>query len=142
MVRLVKQIGRYDERGRFEPWLFRIAANLVRDRARRHKAAPAFVKASAEDDGDPLDRAPAEAEAVDARLLRHEQDAALERALAQLDEPTRQMILLRHFGELSFAEIAETCGCPLGTALAKVHRGLKKLRSILEASDEPSGVEV
>ena len=44
------------------------------------------------------------------------------------------MILLRHFAELSFAEIAEIMGCPLGTALAKVHRGLKTLRRKLAPS--------
>ena len=60
---------------------------------------------------------------------------ALDRALARLDETTRQMILLRHFGEMSFQEIAEFFGCPLGTALARVHRGLKALRDWMGNDD-------
>ncbi len=44
MLRLVATIGRYDERGRFEAWLFRIAANLVRDRLRRRRTSlPAML---------------------------------------------------------------------------------------------------
>ena len=40
MLKLLQQLRRYDERGRFEPWLFRMAANMVRDRFRRIRAAP------------------------------------------------------------------------------------------------------
>ena len=53
-------------------------------------------------------------------------------ALDTLDETTREMILDRHFGELSFKELAEKHECPLGTVLARVHRGMKALRSKLE----------
>jgi RNA polymerase sigma-70 factor (ECF subfamily) len=57
---------------------------------------------------------------------------AVQTALAKLDEKTREMILLRHFGEMSFAELAKEFDCPIGTVLARVHRGLQKLRQMLE----------
>jgi DNA-directed RNA polymerase specialized sigma24 family protein len=41
------------------------------------------------------------------------------------------MILLRHFGEMSFREIAQLYRCPMGTVLARVHRGLKALRKLI-----------
>ncbi len=133
-LRLVRTLGRYDHRGRFEPWLFRIAANLLRDRFRKSKTRPKPVSLSGKPDerGDISARLPGPGLAVDAGLLRREANEQLHEALAHLDDMTREMILLRHFGQLSFREIATQFGCPLGTALARVHRGLKKLRANME----------
>lgn len=145
MLRLVRTLGSYDERGRFEPWLFRIAANLVRDRIRRYKARPRNISLALESpDGQAYaDAIPGPAAPVDGKLLQDEAAEAVHEALQTLDESTRQMILLRHFAEMSFAEIARAMDCPIGTALAKVHRGLKQLRGKLEAaersSDRPAG---
>ena len=133
MLRLVRMLGKYDERGRFEPWLFRIAANMVRDRIRRRKAKPLPASLSAESEsGDSLaDHLPGRVEAVDSGLLAAEASADLREALEKLDPTTREMILLRHFGQMSFKEIAEMLECPIGTALARVHRGIKALRRLM-----------
>lgn len=133
MLRLVRQLGKYDHRGRFEPWLFRIAANMVRDRIRRRKSRPKPVSLSADNDaGDALqDRLVGSGDPVDASLLAEESSRKLRRALDALDEATREAILMRFFGEMSFKELAEACNCPLGTVLARVHRGLKALREVL-----------
>ncbi len=130
MLRLVARIGKYDHRGRFEPWVFRIAANMVRDRIRRMKASPAPASLSAETESGTTraDQLPAETDEIETGLLAAEASAKLHAALGKLDVTTRQMILLRHFGQMSFKEIAELFECPLGTALAKVHRGLRSLR--------------
>ena len=137
-MRLVRTLKRYDERGRFEPWLFRIAANMVRDRIRRRKANPRPVSLSAEGPGGDamVDHLPGEARPVDADVLAAEASAGLNEALDKLDATTREMILLRHFGQMSFKEIAELFECPLGTALARVHRGLKALRRVMGVTDE------
>ena len=66
-------------------------------------------------------------------MMAGEARAELQAALERLDETTRQMILLRHFGQLSFNEIAELSDAPLGTVLARVHRGLKSLRQMMGA---------
>ena len=137
VLRLVRTLPDYREEGRFEPWLFRIAANLVRDRFRRRKAAPAVVSLTEGSDGNGGDLAASlrgREGRPDARLMAAEASTDLRAALDTLDPTTRNMILLRHFAELSFAEIAEIMGCPLGTALAKVHRGLKTLRRKLAPS--------
>jgi len=134
MLRLVRRLGDYEHRGRFEPWLFSIAANLVRDRIRRAKAraAPVSLESGGEGDaslGESLDGG---AEPADRALLAGEASGLLAEALEKLDERSRQMVLLRHFGEMSFKEIAEVFQCPVGTVLAKVHRALKSLRAVLE----------
>ncbi len=138
MLRLVRKMGEYDDRGRFEPWLFRIAANLVRDRIRRAKARLAPMSLESNDDehiglGETIS---GPASPVDAELLAGEDRDALAEALAKLPERSRQMVLLRHFGDMSFKEIAEIYDCPVGTVLARVHRALKTLRAVLEMSDE------
>lgn len=137
-VRLLRRIGEYRDQGRFEPWLFRVAANLVRDRIRRQKARPRAVSLDQEaGDGPSLGETLAQdGPGVDSRLRQQEQAQALMAAIERLDERSRQMVLLRHFGQLSFKEIAEIFQCPLGTVLAKVHRALKCLRHELEQADE------
>lgn len=134
MLRLVKSLGAYDDRGRFEPWLFRIAANMVRDRIRRNKTSPPAISLSAEDDegGSMIEQLPGRQRAAHADLLSAEASAELNQALGKLDPTTRQMILLRHFGDMSYKEIAGVFDCPLGTVLAKVHRGLKALRNLMD----------
>lgn len=133
MLRLVKQLASYDDRGRFEPWLFRIAANMIRDRIRRNKTSPAALSLSVEDEdgGSLIDQLPGQEPDAAEGLAGFEASLELSEALAKLDEGTRQMVLLRHFGEMSFKEIADLFKCPLGTVLAKVHRGLKTLRKFM-----------
>jgi RNA polymerase sigma factor (sigma-70 family) len=138
MLRLVRGLPAYNDRGRFEPWLFSIAANLVRDRIRRARASPAAASLEAETDGGATlaETLGADQEAVEAPLIRREDGAAVVEALEKIDERSRQMVLLRHFGQLSFREIAEIFDCPIGTVLARVHRALKGLRAVLEERDE------
>jgi len=132
MLRMVKRIRTYDDRGRFEPWLFRIASNLVRDRIRRRQVRSVMVAMhSADGETSIEDDIPATSQPVEATMMATEDSQALWAALDQLDDMTREMVLLRHFSEMSFKEIAEIFECPLGTALARVHRGLRTLRELL-----------
>ena len=132
-LRLVRRLKSYDDRGRFEPWLFRIAANLIRDRFRRLKVrpTPASLSGDGEDEG-LTGRIAGPAEAVDHGLVAADASTALNRAMANLETTTREMILLRHFSEMSFRDIAEIYDCPIGTVLARVHRGLRALRGIMK----------
>ena len=131
-LRLVRMIKTYDDRGRFEPWLFRIASNLVRDRIRRRQVR-SIVGPITDAEGQPMeDELPGKNLPVEAGLLAAEESGRLKTALEKLDDVTREMILLRHFADMSFKDIADLFECPIGTALAKVHRGLRSLRRMLE----------
>ena len=70
------------------------------------------------------------------KLQYNEQVDQLQSALEQLPEKDREIIILRHYGQLSFKEIAEQFDIPIGTALAKVHRGLKRLHKLM-VEEEP-----
>ena len=108
----------------FKAWLFRIATNKANDHWRSHgrdKAARAGL------------RLVTETSAPDAghRLAATEQEARLRAALEQLPEAQRQVIVLRFYSNLKFVEIAEVLGCPLNTALGRVHKAVLRLRKLL-----------
>ena len=123
--------GGYQERGRFESWLFLVAMNRLRDELRRQRRQatpvdPADFTGVSGDDAD------------DHSSERTEEIAALRAAVAQLPEPDREIIELRHHAQMSFKQIAETLGEPIGTLLARHHRALKKLRSLMEEAGIPA----
>ncbi len=118
--------GKYTEQGRFEAWLFRIAVNRIRDevrRLRRH-AAPT--------DPETLDHA--RAAPSDAPASVSPELEALRDAMVHLSPQDREVIELRHHAGMSFNQMAEVLGEPLGTLLARHHRALRKLRDRLTAS--------
>jgi RNA polymerase sigma factor (sigma-70 family) len=142
-VRVVRMLPYYRHRGAFDGWLFRIATNLARDHIRRVRRTPGTLSISADhplgDGGrNELERwTESPGPAPGSRLERQEDVDALQWALAALPEAEREVVMLRHFSELSFAQIAEAMGTPLGTALARAHRGLGKLRKMMESAHDP-----
>ncbi|MBT8487061.1 MAG: RNA polymerase sigma factor [Phycisphaerales bacterium] len=120
---IVTKIGSYTETGKFESWLFRIAMNRLRDEMRRRKRQARPVE---EETLSGLVGPAAEAEAPPSVEL-----AQLRRALEQLSEADRKIVHLRHFGGLSFKQIADVLDQPLGTVLARQHRALKKLKGLM-----------
>lgn len=119
------KLAGYEEYGRFEAWLFRIAMNRLRDEMRRRKRQARPMEESA------LVGLGGASEATPTGLEPGEQ-RALEQALEGLSEADRQIVDLRHVAGMSFKQISELLGEPVGTLLARHHRALKKLRGRLE----------
>ena len=116
----------YSEQGRFEPWLFRITMNRVRDLCRkraRHATPTAPEHMSGISADDDMDHASRDAGQHQMRQLRD--------AMEQLSDRDREIIELRHHGQLSFKQISEISGDPIGTLLARHHRALKKLKDLM-----------
>ena len=99
-------------------WLHRIAVNVVRNRVRGHRPRLVELNGSEPDHG----IGPEE------DVMRRAEIDALAARLACLPARYREAVVLRHVQELSYAEVAETLGQPVGTVKANVHRGLKMLR--------------
>ncbi len=142
-LRVVRTIERYEHDGRFEPWLFRIAMNLARDRVRRIRRSPIGLVGDHESSSteqrtaNPLDQVAAEQGIrPDEAAELADQIDQLQSALPHLGQAEREVIMLRHFSGMSFKEIAEVMDTPLGTALARAHRGLKRLRQIMEGPSQ------
>ena len=121
-VKLVEKIGSY-KGGSFESWLFKIAANLFHDYLRSKHRRKKLLQAQQEQ---------IESGIVEPKRSDDEQVDQLQRQLNRLDPDIRELIMLRFYSQLSFKEIAGMRSEPLGTTLAKTHRGLKKLRQLME----------
>lgn len=129
-LRVVRTIDQYEHGGKFESWLFRIAGNLARDRARQYRRRGPTVELGAPDDDGQLKSPPVGGgpDGPEQRLIGAESSARLDAAMRQLSGPEREILVLRHSCELSFREIAEMLDVPLGTALARAHRALGRLK--------------
>jgi RNA polymerase sigma-70 factor (ECF subfamily) len=144
VVQKITQHDGYNEQGKFEPWLFRIAMNKLRDEMRRRKRqaktmdmSPAAT-ASSNDNASGWAAAesgviagPSQPDAPLDQLDRAEQVGLLKQAIATLSEADQEILHLRHTAGLSFAQIAEMLDQPLGTVLARGHRALGKLKKLM-----------
>jgi RNA polymerase sigma-70 factor, ECF subfamily len=111
--------------GGFKSWLFRIATNKANDHWRgrgREKSATRGLKLVTEE----------EMPAAGERLESTEQQLKLQKAIQQLPEAQRQVLMLRYYSDFKFVEIAEILGCPLNTALGRMHKAILKLRQLME----------
>jgi len=123
--------------GRFQSWLFTIVANLSRDELRRRARRPQTSLDAARDDPDrpsldPVDGGPspeARAETGDLRDV-------LERALQQLPDDWREIVVLSDVHDLAYDEIARITQLPLGTVKSRLSRARGRLRDILRQSGE------
>ncbi len=109
--------------GNFEAWLFRMASNTFYDYLRekqRHRKMMQYQQQQYD------------CEPKAAGVHENEMADELQKQLEQLDEGTREVIMLRYYSDLSFKQIAEMRAEPIGTTLSKLHRGLKKLRELME----------
>lgn len=135
--------------GSFGAWMARIALRVAFRQASRRRPVtridPLTVESHPEGDartpGDRASRAAFMWGALDAAsgqdpasiAVRGEREAAVRTAVASLEEPYREVVAMRFFGDLSLAEIASVSGRPLGTVKTHLHRGLGRLRDDLKA---------
>ena len=116
----------------FRPWLFTIAVNLCRNRARRaRREALASPHASAEEPGSALERLPDPTPGPLEALLAAEDREALERAVAALPLPYREAVILRYVEGLSYDELAQVLDLPVNTVRSHLHRAKERLRLAL-----------
>jgi RNA polymerase sigma-70 factor (ECF subfamily) len=136
-----RSLGTWRGDGPFGAWIARIAVRHAVRQARRRKTVT-WLEPKAwdgqsgqpgrlEDTGyDPPTQAGHDPESL---AIHGERNATIRAAVARLDEPYREVVALRFFGEQSLAEIAASSGRPLGTVKTHLHRGLLRLRKGLEA---------
>ena len=121
-VKLVEKIGSY-KGGSFEGWLFKIASNIFHDHLRGKQRREKLLD---------FQKKQLESQITELKQSDNEQIDKLQIQLTRLDTDTRELIMLRFYSQLSFKEIALMRSEPIGTTLAKLHRGLKKLRELMQ----------
>jgi RNA polymerase sigma-70 factor, ECF subfamily len=125
-VRVYRNLDKY-EPGTFDGWLYRITKNLFLDRVRRRQRV-IMEPLPEEDWRQPEDEGPGPEARLDAGTLRGD----IEAALTRLPPDFRTAVVLCDVQGLSYEEIAEATGWPLGTVRSRIHRGRKLLRGELE----------
>jgi RNA polymerase sigma-70 factor (ECF subfamily) len=138
-IRAYRSIGRF-EGDRFRSWLLSIVANAARDELRRQRRRPQHSLDAAREDPDrpaidPPDRGPS----PESTALRGELRGDLEAALRQLPEDWRMVVILTDVHGLSYEEVAQATGVPVGTVKSRLSRARGRLRDLLRAVREPSG---
>lgn len=127
--RAIRGLDRYREK-RFLSWLFRIAHNLIIDRARR--ARPTVEPADSAD-GDPVEtRIPAPGPGPASEAAGRDLGGRIREAVARLPPEQREVFLMRAEGDLAFKEIARIQETSINTALARMHYAVRKLREELK----------
>ncbi|GHB55797.1 RNA polymerase sigma factor [Persicitalea jodogahamensis] len=117
--------GRYNEEGKFLPWIVRIAHNLAIDYFRRDKRYPSVVFEDGSSVFNTLDFSEDSVESIQIRQETHEQ---LREMIQRLPEVQRQVLIMRHYEEMSFQEIADATGVSINTALGRMRYALINLR--------------
>ena len=110
--------------GGFKAWVFRIATNKANDywRSRgRERAAKDGLKLITDE----------QVPQAGHRMETTEQADKLKVAIAQLPESQREVLMLRYYSNMKFVEIAEMLGCPLNTALGRMHKAMLRLKELM-----------
>jgi len=131
-IRVLRSLSTYDPERPFRTWLFKIASNLALDLLRRRKRRPVSIEDLGDEDGpmfEPADPGPGPDEGL--RLERA--DERFDGLVKELPETYQAILFLRYKQELSYEEISETLGIPLGTVKVRLHRAHEALRRKLIA---------
>lgn len=114
----------FDIDRKFRPWLFTIAANKARDHLRkknRRRMLELSAPSGDEDSGSFVDLLEVDVPPPDARLNAQETSERVQRALDRLPYALREILLLAYFQRLSYAQVADELGIPLGTVKSRLH---------------------
>jgi RNA polymerase sigma-70 factor, ECF subfamily len=133
-LRVFERRKDYQPTGRFSTYLWRIALNLCRDELRRRERRKEFVGLT-EGDGtneEAAGQAVAETPGPDLRAVQVEEGEMVRRAILQLPEIYRSVLVLRHYEGLKLAKIAEVLEVPEGTVNSRMAEALSRLSRILE----------
>jgi len=134
-VRVWRGRERFEARGNLAGWLFTIARRLCIDHSEKAaRRRTESLEAPAGDGRMLADRIPDPAASPERSAEGASARRQIEEAVAALPEEQREVFLMREYGGMSFKQIAETTGVPLGTALARMRYAVLKLRKVLEGA--------
>ena len=120
--------NRYNEEGKFLPWAMRIAHNLCVDHFRKVKRTPTIMTG---DDRDIFEVINVVEDGADKSMMKGQSHDSVRKMLDLLPEDQREVIVLRHYADLSFKEIAEMTNCSINTALGRMRYGLLNMRKMM-----------
>lgn len=128
----VLKSGRYNEEGKFMPWIVRIAHNLAIDYFRKDKRYPTIVL---EDGSIVFNSFEFSEDSYEDIQLKKDQIVNIRELVKKLPDEQREVLMLRHYEELSFQEIADMTQVSINTALGRMRYALINLRKMLNKQE-------
>ena len=130
-IKIIKNLkkGKYNEEGKFLPWAIRIARNMAIDYFRKMKRMPTVTRSDGEDVFRKIKPA---VDNHEEQMIRLEKESMVRAVINKLPEEQRQVLILRHYGDLSFKEIAAMTGVSINTALGRMRYALNNMRKMME----------
>ena len=132
LIKVVKVLdeGRYTDKGRFQPWLLRIAHNRVLDYFRAQKQVKTVSESSA--GFDILGSKNFAEPSIEDRLISEQQAEEVRQLIELLPAEQREVVKMRYYEGLSFKEIAEHTGVSINTALGRMRYALINMRQMIK----------
>ena len=120
--------GRYNDEGKFLPWVMRIAHNMVIDHFRREKRAPNIVN---NDGFDIFEVLQFSDDSVETKMLKTQRDIDLKKIIQLLPDDQKEVLIMRLFCDMSFKDIADITEVSINTALGRMRYALNNLRKMI-----------
>ncbi len=121
--------GAYNEEGKFLPWVLRIGHNLVIDHFRRNQRMPLVHD---KEDYSIIESLKLTDENAQDKMMREQIYKEVRLLVEELPFEQKEVVILRHFADMSFKEIADATGVSINTALGRMRYALINLRKIIE----------
>jgi len=124
--------GRYNEEGKFSSWICRIAHNLAIDFFRKEKRSPMITL---EDGSNVFNTLSFSEDSAESLQIKEDTHARLRELIQALPQTQREVLMMRHYADMSFQEIAEATGVSINTALGRMRYALINLRKKMQHND-------
>ena len=130
-IKVVKTIksGKYNEEGKFLPWVLRIAHNMAIDHFRKSKRYPTIVM---EDGSGVFNTLEFAEESYESLQIKNDTNALLKKLVQELPDVQREVLIMRHYMQMSFQDIAESTDVSINTALGRMRYALINLRKKMQ----------
>lgn len=130
-IKVIKTLraGRYREEGKFLPWVMRIAHNLAVDHFRKANRMPTT---SGTEDFDIFDVIKDTEASIEDVVVEEEIHTDLRALVEELPEKQKEVLIMRHYCDMSFKDIAEETNVSINTALGRMRYALINLRALIE----------
>jgi RNA polymerase sigma-70 factor (ECF subfamily) len=133
-LRAYRNLARYDRQRPFATWLLSITAHYCIDCLRRRKYIVVSMDAESDDDDRPMELPDIQAINPEQETIRHEEQAALQRVLQQMDATDRAAVVLRYWYDFSEIEIAQSLSLTVSAVKSRLHRARKEIARRIQAA--------
>lgn len=124
--------GQYKEEGKFIQWVMRIAHNLIIDYFRKAKRIPIIEN---RDEYDVFDKVRLPVESVEEMMITEQIHKDVKRLIEYLPKEQKEVLVMRHYGDMSFKDIAEVTNVSINTALGRMRYALINLRKLVKEKE-------